>query len=142
MSLFDIYRAKKLGAGAGSLFDASVGKKLSNGHSNIWDEQSEPGYWDIADGSKGASSTWYRNANPIPCKPNTLYCISQDEQGGGLGYLLYYDADGNYLNKYTKMISPIYDETGQQFETPANAYIMNFYTNVGNISKHICINVS
>ena len=77
MSLFDIYKARQLGAGAGSLFDAKAGGNLNKDAwkkgFNKWDEEWEVGGIDHATGQNNTVSVVIRSKNYISLLPNTKY---------------------------------------------------------------------
>ena len=102
---------------------------------NQFDGVWESGYYDTADGAAVASVSWQRNANPIPCLPNTKYCAVQD--GGSFGYILFYDADGDYIS----YASPYGIATvGTVFTTPSNAYQIKFYRQGSNAGRTLNVN--
>ena len=77
MSLFDIYKAKQLGAGAGSLFDAKAGGKLNKDAwkkgFNKWDEEWEEGGLKSPTGEKYNTSDRIRSKNYIPIIGGATY---------------------------------------------------------------------
>ena len=104
---------------------------------NQFDEVWESGYYDTADGAAVDSASWQRNANPIPCLPNTTYCAKQD--GGGFGYFLFYNADGDYIS----YVDPHKIATvGAVFTTPSNAHQIKFYRQSSSAGKTLNINLS
>lgn len=110
---------------------------------NQWDEEWESGYYDVADGSKKANSSWARNKELIPVVPNTKYTFKANtsETVGGIGYILFYDGSKQYINSYIQITSNICGTTGQQFTVPSNACYISFYMNVAWQSVGICINI-
>ena len=141
MSLFDIYKAKKLGAGAGSLFDAAAGNKLSPTESfNKWDEEWVNGVYEGHQGQLNPAFTKYvASKNKIPVLPNTTYYFTIVGDLAVGRSVVYYDADGNWIS----------DEAGfyknKKFTTPANAYYMNFNLGGaygGTYNNDVCINIS
>lgn len=139
MSLFDIFKVKKLGTGADSLFAASVGMKLkAYAEFNKWDEEWEEGNIDITTGQNTASSRRIRSKNYIPVSPDTVYCI----YGKWMG-LYFYDSDKNYISWTGSGAGTT--AVAKTFTVPANARFLRFRgdDNYGNTyNNDICINVS
>lgn len=106
---------------------------------NQWDEITESGYYDITTGEKASGGTWTRNANMIPCIPNTSYYFKATiPSSGSFGRVLFYDGSGNYIGinlNTTDVINKI-------FTTPQNAYFMTFYANPNWFTAPICVNLS
>lgn len=101
---------------------------------NQWDEEWELGYYNVDTGVSGASNSQIRCKNKIKVVPNTTYYIKTS----GTLWILEYDADDIYLNKYIS-------KTNQVFTTSANTQYIRFYTlsSYGTTYKHdICINLS
>ena len=150
MSLFDIYKAKKLGAGAGSLFNMAAGKKMHPFESfNKWDEEWEEGNISSASGSPTVLSGKIRATHYIPVIPNTkyyLYC------GSGLKIGLFgYDENKSYVgtpsaNWETWTPASGFNDSGNvEFTIPENVYFLKFCStkSYGATYKNdICINVS
>lgn len=142
MSLFDIYKAKQLGAGTGSLFDAKAGKSLggSSPSFNIWDEEWELGAVLNSNGQNADSYTdRIRSKNYIPIVPGTLYYVYSGTQA--VMYKRFYDADKNYLGSSYSLDTSM----NGGFNAPVNAYYMRFnlQPSYGTAYKSdICINVS
>lgn len=129
MSLFDIYKAKQLGAGAGSLFDAKAGGKLNKNAwkkgFNKWDEE-----WDLN------GENCVRSKNHIPCLPNTQYYFQAP----------FNPSNGHFFYDESKTMIPGTTRYNKgKFTTPEGAYYMKFvmakaYGDTYN--NDICINIS
>ena len=108
---------------------------------NQFDEVWESGYYDTADGAAVDNASWQRNANPIPCLPNTTYCAKQG--GGDFGYFLFYNADGDYISYANPYANPYNITTvGVVFTTPSNAHQIKFYRKSSSAGKTLNINLS
>ena len=120
MSLFDIYKATKVGI-SDSLFASIAGQKMGT-PVNLFDGITEKGIYDATDGTPQSSAYYVRNVNPIFCEPNTEYHYS-NEGSGSFGAILYYDENDVYLG-YNEP-----DTTTNNFTSLADAHYMNFYAN-------------
>ena len=83
---------------------------------NVWDEQWELGSYNVNTGVPGASNSQIRCKNKIKVVPNTTYYI----KATNTLWILEYDADDIYLNKYTFKMN-------QVFTTSANTQYIRFY---------------
>lgn len=91
------------------------------GYRNIWDEQWEIGGIHSSDGEKYDASDRIRSKNIIPCLPNTSYYFQKPGGTNKYGFVYFYDSSKVYIS-YTD-----HNTTGSYaFETPSNAYYMNF----------------
>lgn len=100
---------------------------------NQWDEEWELGYYNVDTGVSGTSNSQIRCKNKIKVVPNTTYYIKTS----GMLWILEYDADDIYLNKYIS-------KTNQVFTTSANTRYIRFYalSTYGTTYKNdICINL-
>ena len=122
---------------AGTLMSVNTSAHKMTGF-NQWDEQSENGYYDVANnGEKTSSDSWKRCKNLIPCVPNSSYYFMTDYTGGdSFGALIYYDASGNQISYKTNNVKNIVNNT------PDNCYYISFYAKPSWFNSHICINIS
>lgn len=145
-----IYSLEQANAGAGVAWFRKYFPKLFYGYSaptmlsvktsahkmvgfNQWDEEWELGYYNVDTGVSSASNSQIRCKNKIKVVPNTTYYI----KAPNTLWILEYDADDIYLNKYTSKMN-------QVFTTSANTQYIRFYTlsSYGTTYKHdICINL-
>lgn len=134
MSLFDIYKAKKLGISSKALFAEAVGKRLKAfAEFNKWDEDWEPGTYSNT-GVKDAVNYQVRSKNYIPCLPTTTYYF----KGTGGNRICFYNADKEF-------VKVMFDKNNATFTVPSNCYYMTFNmgSSYGNVYKNdICINIS
>ena len=100
---------------------------------NIWDEEWESGVYAVSNGIKTPNANYIRNKNFIKVHPNTKYYLKA-AQGSGENIVLWYGADGTYLNRYTGKPS------SAVIESPSNAYGMCFYQKVTTYNHDISIN--
>ena len=140
MSLFEIYKSRQLGAGAGSLFDAKAGGKLNKDAwkkgFNKWDEEWEVGRFNWTTGDTYSDSTRIRSKNYVAVRPNTTYCLIVPNN---------VFADVYYYDSNKKFISPTTVTSSRLFTTPDNATYIRFspYAGYGTTYNHdICVNVS
>lgn len=105
---------------------------------NQWGGELENGYWDVADGTAGAGAQWKRSKEPIPVFPSTDYYWKVLNVGATGGYLLYYDANMNYLG-YSNAEAIQFNAV---HTTPANCRFMHFYLRATYTESDICINIS
>ena len=138
MSLFDIYKAKKLGINAESLFASAAGNLIRDAWKkgfNKWDEEWELGLIYNDTGQNRDSNDYIRSKNYIPILPSTEYYIKIPV---GDAPLYFYDADHNY-------ITPYFGGAAGKFTSPANAYFMRFRLggNYGTVyNNDVCVNIS
>lgn len=117
---------------AGSLLSVKTTAHKEVGF-NQWDEEWKLGYYNVNTGVSGVSNSQIRCKNKIKVVPNTTYYIKTS----GVLWILEYDADDIYLNKYIP-------KTNQVFTTSANTQYIRFYalSTYGTTYKHdICINL-
>lgn len=88
---------------------------------NIYDGNFEIGGYSQTTGEKTTSSTQYRNANPIPCKPNTTYTFSINgtKYTSNIRYF-FYGANLNYLSSEASGTGNI--------TTPSNCYYVSYHS--------------
>lgn len=103
---------------------------------NQWDGVTEPGYWEVGTGLPKNEGNWFRTKNPIPCFPNTDYYL---RAGFGFAYLLYYDANMNYITSSYDLAG---QGTNQVNTTPSNCHFIHFYGNGATDLSQICINIA
>ena len=91
-----------------------TGLRITPSSANIWDEEWEPGGYNLSNGNK-EYATRIRNKNLIPCSPNTTYF------GVNIAWILEYDINGTYLGIYKNG----YNTT---FTTGGNTYFLGLET--------------
>jgi len=102
---------------------------------NLWDGVTESGYYDTKNGQPVTASNWIRSKNPIMAFPNTDYYV---KSGYYFGYLLYYDAEMNYLG--SSVGKPTQRDTVHH--TPANCSYIHFYAATNWDPSVFCLNLS
>ena len=103
---------------------------------NQWDEEWEIGAYNTVTGAKSSDSTRIRSKNYIPVVPSTLYSVTMMNNAEKYYYILFYDADKNYISSVDKY-------KNKTFTTPSNCYYITFYViNQTTYSNDICINLS
>ena len=103
---------------------------------NVWDGESEDGYYDISNnGVKVSSSLWKRSKNFIPCIPEANYYFMTAYTGSdSFGALIFYDANGNMVSYKTSGIK------NSVFATPQNCRYIGFYAKPAWFNANLSIN--
>ena len=97
---------------------------------NVWDEETEYGYYSVENGQAGSSiNTQLRSKNYISVKPSTSYCYKKPNN---LGDILFYDANKSYISALLNVGS------NRVFTTPGNCYYirLNLGSVYGNTYNH------
>ena len=97
---------------------------------NVWDEETEYGYYSAENGQAGSSiNTQLRSKNYISVKPSTSYCFKKPNN---LGDILFYDANKSYISALLNVGS------NRVFTTPGNCYYirLNLGSVYGNTYNH------
>ena len=141
MSLFDIYKAIKVGR-SDSLFASLAGNKLNKDAwkkgFNKWDEEWEVGSISSSTGADTTASDRIRSKNYIPCNPDTFYYWNFPADTGVL--IVYYDEDKSIVKTGSGWWN-----VRAAWETPSAAHYMRFTTNAAygtSYNNNICINIS
>lgn len=96
---------------------------------NQWDEEWENGYYNRQTGEKAGNTDtkYYRSKNFIPCFPSEQYYIklpAVHKDNNTYFAVIYYDKDKNFISSAFTVLEPT-------ITTPANAYYLTFYVEVG-----------
>ena len=84
---------------------------------NVWDEETEYGYYSSQNGQPVYVNNQLRSKNHISVKPNTSYLFNKSVN---LGDILFYDANKSFISAILNL-TPNY-----VFTTPENCYYINF----------------
>lgn len=108
---------------------------------NQWDEEWELGSYNINNGTKAASTSFFRSKNKIKIFPNTSYYFRCPTEYSNYARICYYDSDENFIG-YVGSSGPL----NNVFVTPQNAFYMVFWTgdkmSSPSYRNDICINLS
>lgn len=94
--------------------------KVSDVSTNVWDEETKSGYYDVTTGSYVSNANQLCSKDYISVRPNmTLYGYKGSYTG--YGELLFYDAENNYIDylRATQWIN-------KEFTIPSNCYYITF----------------
>jgi len=112
-----------------------TGAEIEQGGVNVWDEEWEAGAYNVTTGEPVEITSRIRNKNKIVVIPGTTYYFVKPE--GKLVYLLYYDANKNYITWADPFAT---SDTGGTFTIPANAHFINFIAADSVYNNDISIN--
>ena len=138
MSLWDIYKAKRMGLiSEESLFAISAGKKAKEyAEFNKWDEEWENGIW-TSNGQKSSEANAVRSKNLIPVMEKTSYYFKFPWESVSI-IIREFDVNKNCVS--TQVVA-------HTFTVPANVHYIAFCTFAASAIKTIepgtvCINIS
>ena len=104
-----------------------TGCKVTRTGINIWDEETESGYYSVNTGNKIANASQIRSKNRIPTRPNTTYYCKSAK---GI-WALFWDNNGTLITGYSAASGATSGNASlinnRAFTTPPNGYYMAFY---------------
>lgn len=118
---------------AGTLYHSIVSKIESWG-ANIWDEETQLGYWDASTGIYVYVTSQLCSKNAIRIIPNASYVVEKPSLNCIIR-VLFYDSQGNFLSQMNNVST---------FTAPANAYEMQFNIEGGygaTYNNNICFHI-